>query len=447
MSPKKELYQFTRDFETQVAYLTCTSKSFFGRIGHALDPDSFAQEAAQMAVRAAQQIATDLGHGPGDSVLVLQRVRRWMDDGKLKNAQLISVSDLLDAAEDAGVMQEEAAVTEVTPILKHRVRATIVEKAMSEYSARGDFSNVVDLVDYQHRLGVQDVSLGTRVGPAAFATIDSFRHLDRLPTGIMELDAALSNGMPRGQLGMFIGGPGDGKSMQLSHIAGTSWRAGLSVGYATLELPEHIVLARLMANVTGLPIDPILDGDKAAERLIERMELGQCVLKSFTPQATTPDDIHDWAKMVEDASGRKMDVLVVDYADKLTARLKGKKRDDGNVYTTMELVYEGLRLHAEKNKSWAWTASQQGRKKKDQGKNRVADLDDVADSMGKVRVADLVITLNGREESTQMEWFIAKNRTGKSRIKVGPLPVDFAAASMVMRASPADGQASMGDTW
>jgi hypothetical protein len=92
-----------------------------------------------------------------------------------------------------------------------------------------------------------------------------------------------------------------------------------------------------------------------------------------------------------------------------------------------------LRIHADTRKTWTWTASQMVRRGKGD-KKRVADIDDGADSQGKVRVADLVITLNPREDATLMEWFVPKFRLGRSMTRVGPLPVDFAHGSMVMRA-------------
>jgi len=40
-------------------------------------------------------------------------------------------------------------------------------------------------------------------------------------------------------------------------------------------------------------------------------------------------------------------------------------------------------------------------------------------------VVDIVVTLNYDDEAQEMTFFIAKNRTGRSRKEVGPLPVDF----------------------
>lgn len=429
---KVEPYPFTPSFEQQVVFFSCTRPKFFGRVEQALDIDSMPTEAARLALQAVKAIYGDLGHGPNDALLVIQRLRRWSDDGKVPMPKIQAVSDLLDAAEDAGLADEEAVMGELAPVLKQRTFHEAVKTSMDEYSSKGDMNKVVSMITRAQRVGTADMSLGTRVGEASFQVIEAVRNLDRLPLGIMEVDAAIGNGMPRGQLGVLVGGPGDGKSMGLNHIAGFGWSAGLFTGYVSLELPEHVVLARLKANVTGETIDSILEGNSAAKYKLGGMRMGPMIYKWFTPQATTVADVTDWVKQAEDVEGRRMDLLIVDYADKLTTRLKGGSKTQDNQYTTMELVYEGLRIHADERKAWTWTASQAGRKNK-KDKNRVTDLDDVADSMGKVRVADLVLTLNVRDEGATMEWYVAKNRTGKSRIKVGPLPVDFASGAMTVR--------------
>ncbi len=115
---------------------------------------------------------------------------------------------------------------------------------------------------------------------------------------------------------------------------------------------------------------------------------------------------------------------MVDYADRVGA--KAKKGEQQSEYLGALSVYEGLRLYAAERKIFCWTASQASRQK-DARKKRL-DLDDVADSMHKIRVADLVITLNvtGDDGTDPMiKLFIAKHRTGRSRVEVGPLPTEF----------------------
>jgi hypothetical protein len=153
------------------------------------------------------------------------------------------------------------------------------------------------------------------------------------------------------------------------------------------------------------------------------------VVRDFTPYATTLEDIKEWVDQCEQFYGRKMDLLVVDYADKVGAKAK-KGEQQSNEYTSGRVVYEGLRIYADARKMFCWTASQANRQK---DRKKVLDLNDVADSLHKIRVADLVVTLNlqGEGEETEVVLNIAKHRTGRSRVKIGPLPCAYELGQVV----------------
>lgn len=437
LSLTKEPYFFDPDFERAVIALCAMRTRFWSRIGHALDPDCVQLPGSKLALETCGLIAREVGHGPSSGLILVQRLRRLMNDGKITLNSVQEVTDAIDAAEDYGLPDEEDIIAELAPVLKRRIQSTAVIASHDEYAKKGDFKQVVDLIHRAERLGVTDTSVGTLVGPAAFAEIAAMSTLVRLPTGVLELDLQLADGLHRGGLGIVMGGAGDGKSMHLIHQAATAMaRDQLFVGVATLELPKAVQLARLFANLTGVPTNQILvnAADRAeAERRVGYMMasglVGPCLVEEFAPHATTVADIKDWCNRCADIHGRPFDLLVLDYGDKLHHPMK-----NDNEYERMKWVYEGLRRNiAVDLNMWVWTGSQAARGSKDQGKR--LELHHVSDSMHKVRVADIVLTLNAREEGTQMLWFVAKNRLGKSRFQVGPVPTHFECARMVPAAS------------
>lgn len=426
VSPKtNQPYGFAPNFEAAVVTLACCRPKFYGRVGHALDTELLTSPTAKRALEAANAIAQELGHGPSSTLLVTQRLRRWMQDGKVTFEQVREVAELFDDAEDAGLPGEEDVVNELAPILQRRLRDEAVHAAIDSFGKSNDLSKVVALEERATRIGQVDTSVGTVLGAASFEEIAQLKQLERLKTGVVELDDVLSGGLQRSALGVVIGGSGDGKSMFLSHVGGISVLGGLHVAYATLELPRPIVLARLKANMTGITINDILDGSTlAAQKRLEAIgpRIGRCVVQEFTAHATTVEDIKEWVAKVEDHAGRPIDLLIVDYGDKLTAKAKKGEKEAGE-YTMGRIVFEGLRVYAVERKLFCWTASQASRVK--DSKNKRLDLNDVADSMHKIRVADLVVTLNLRGEGDEMLFYVAKHRTGKSRVQVGPLPIEF----------------------
>lgn len=218
--------------------------------------------------------------------------------------------------------------------------------------------------------------------------------------------------------------------MALNHVACQKvWEGGF-VGYATLELAKAFIEARAIANLTSVPTTDIENLDpgateKAKRRLTDALASGGVLhVKDFTPQLTQVEDLARWVEECEQERGRKMDLLIVDYADKLGA--PSRKGEQKSGYETGRIVADGLKNFASGKGMWCWTASQSRRKDKSKGGGAPKDLDDIADSMEKPRIAHIVVTLNAcGDEADEILYFVAKNRSGKSRQKVGPIPHDF----------------------
>lgn len=433
----KDPYGFDLEFEKAVVTLCASRSRFWARIGYALDPDCMGIPESKLVLQTCALINREVGHGPSSTMILLQRLRRLMNDGKVTVAQIQAVSQIFDDAEDHpyGLPSEDDVVAELAPLLKRRMHSAAVMLSHDEYAKRGDFTKVIDTIQRAERLGKQESSIGTIVGPAAFSEIDAMSSLVRLPSGVLDLDLQMADGLHRGGLGVALGGSGDGKSMWLTHQAAEGVRSKLFVGKASLELPKPVQLARLFANLTGIPTNQILENPndrKEAQRRMAVMapHVGACVVEEFPPHATTVADIIDWCDRCADMYGRPFDLLSIDYGDKLYHPMKG----GDNEYIAMRYVYEGMRRDIAVAKNmWVWTAAQGARPSKDQGKR--LELHHVSDSMHKVRVADLVITLNARDDGAQLLYFVAKNRLGKSRFQVGPIPTDFERARVVPASS------------
>lgn len=429
MATVKEPYGLHPGFEELVLFYTCTSERFWSRAAHVVDPESLTHPLSKLVFETARQIAKDTGHGPSSAGLMIQRLARRVHEGKVTVADLDAVNTLIDRVADLPPPDMEAVLEELVPVLRRRLFSNAILMSHDEWAKHGDFSLVSELIDKAKRLGEVDLVQGTRLNAAGFDEIRNVKLQDRLPLGILELDIQLGNGLPNGQLGVWIGDSGGGKSIALAHQAAEATRRQMFTGFVTLELPKPVQLARLYSNLIGVPVNQILDNDEdlvEAERRITLCEsaLGICEVAEFPPHATTTRDIVQWIDQKEQEHGVKMQVLVVDYADKLY-----EPRVKDNDYVAMRYVYEGLRRDiAVARGMWVWTGSQASRPSKESQKK--LDLHHVADSMHKVRVADLIVTLNPRDDG-QMEFFVAKNRMGRSRYTIGPVVTDFERARIV----------------
>ena len=75
----------------------------------------------------------------------------------------------------------------------------------------------------------------------------------QVTTGWASLDKKLFGGFNRGELNIFAGGSGAGKSLFLANL-GVNWAlAGMNVLYLTLELSENLVSMRVDSMITDIP--------------------------------------------------------------------------------------------------------------------------------------------------------------------------------------------------
>jgi hypothetical protein len=423
-------YELDPLFEQVVLYYACNQPRFWAKCGYALDPECLEHKHAKLLIATCRTIAKEVGHGPDGSLLIIQRLKRQVAAGKVGQDTLVEVSDFFDSVELLNLPGWDLVANEIVPILRKRLRFQAIQAAHGEYAQDGDFEEVGKALEHAARLGNSEIAQSVTLRGSAFDRLGAIRLTQRLSYGIAELDASLDGGIPRQSLGVFLGDSGGGKSMHLASQAGTCLMHQLFVGMVTLELPVHVQLARLIAHITGVEVNGILDNElieKEARRRFELVEphLGLLELADFPPQVTSVRDILEWIQLKEEDHGRKMDALIVDYGDKLYA----PQVKDNNEYVAMRFVYESLRRDIAVAKDmWVWTASQATRRGSKDSK-RTLDLDNAADSMHKIRVADVVLTLNPeQDDASLMNYFVAKNRLGRARMKIGPVFTDFARA-------------------
>ena len=182
----------------------------------------------------------------------------------------------------------------------------------------------------------------------------------QISTGWPCMDRKLFGGMNRGELNIFAGGSGAGKSLFLANL-GVNWALmGLNVVYLTLELSEALVSMRIDSMVTGVGTKEIfkdLDDVEMKVKMIGR-KAGMLQIK-YMPSGKTVNDIRAYIKEYEIKVGKKVDVLLVDYLDLLMPI--GKKISAENLFVKDKYVSEELRNLAMEKKVLLVTAAQLNR--------------------------------------------------------------------------------------
>jgi hypothetical protein len=135
----------------------------------------------------------------------------------------------------------------------------------------------------------------------------------QVSTGWSTMDRKLFGGMNRGELNIFAGGSGAGKSLFLANL-GVNWALnGMNVIYLTLELSEALVSMRIDSMLTGVSTKEIfrnIDDIEMKVKLVGK-KAGLFQVK-YMPSGKTVNDIRAYIKEYEIKVGRRVDVLLVE---------------------------------------------------------------------------------------------------------------------------------------
>ena len=116
----------------------------------------------------------------------------------------------------------------------------------------GEYGPVEDLIKKAVQIGLNK-DMGTNYFEDPRARLLKIKDKNgQISTGWQTIDKKLFGGMNRGELNIFAGGSGAGKSLFLANL-GVNWALqGLNVLYLTLELSEELVCLRVDSMVTEI---------------------------------------------------------------------------------------------------------------------------------------------------------------------------------------------------
>ena len=242
---------------------------------------------------------------------------------------------------------------------RHKALETAILKS-ADLLEKGEYGPVEDLVKNAVQIGLQK-DLGTDYWADPKARLEAIKDKNgQVSTGWPGLDKKLFGGFNRGELNIFAGGSGSGKSLFLANL-GVNWAlAGLNVIYLTFELSENLVSMRVDSMTTDIPSRDIFKSIDDVEMKVKMIgkKSGAFQVK-YMPTGKNANDIRSFLKEYEIKTGKKVDVLLVDYLDLMSpiaARISAE-----NLFVKDKYVSEELRNLAMELNTLFVTASQLNR--------------------------------------------------------------------------------------
>jgi KaiC/GvpD/RAD55 family RecA-like ATPase len=221
----------------------------------------------------------------------------------------------LSLVEDFGEKHTEWFLEEFESFTKRQELERAILKA-ADLLEKGEFGPVEKLI----KDAVQ-ISLQRDMGTDYFANPKErlnryFNAGGQVSTGWPQLDRLLYGGFSRGELNIFAGGSGSGKSLVMMNIALNWLQMGMSGVYVSLELSEEMTSLRTDAMLTMMSTRDIrrdIDGTELKVR-IASTKAGEYRVKGMPAQSNV-NDIRSYLKEVQIQTGIKVDFVMIDYLD------------------------------------------------------------------------------------------------------------------------------------
>ena len=298
---------------------------------------------------------------------------------------------------------------------------------------KGDFSPVEKLIKDAVQISLQR-DMGTDYFFDPKGRINKYFNAGgQVSTGWPQMDRILYGGMSRGELNIFAGGSGSGKSLVMMNLALNWLQAGMSGVYITLELSEELTSLRTDAMLTQM-------GTKAIRKDIDTTDLkvkmvgkkaGKYRVKGLPAQSNV-NDIRAYLKEVQIQTGIKIDFVMVDYLDLVMP--VSVKVNPNDQFIKDKYVAEELRNLAKEMGILLVTASQLNRSAVDEIE---FDHSHIAGGISKINTADNVFGIFTSRSMRERGKYQIQCMKSRSSTGVG-MKIDLEYDIETMRISDSD---------
>jgi archaellum biogenesis ATPase FlaH len=183
---------------------------------------------------------------------------------------------------------------------------------------KGDFNPVEKMIKDAVQISLTK-DLGTDYWGDPAARINRyFNSGGQVSTGWPQLDKIMYGGFSRGELNIFAGGSGSGKSLVMMNIALNWLQQGLHGVYITLELSEELTSLRTDAMLNDMSTKEIRKSidDTALKVRMASKRAGSYRIK-YLPAQSNINDIRSYLKEYQIQTNTRVDFVMIDYLDLL----------------------------------------------------------------------------------------------------------------------------------
>jgi len=341
MTKKEEtLQEYSRDIQELFIRMMITDAQLYTRVSNIMNPDNF-----DRTLRPAVKFLVEFS----------EKYNSIPDNNQILATTGLNLAVIPAMRESDG----EWFLDEFEKFTKRQELERAIMKS-AELLERGNFDPVEKLI----KDAVQ-ISLTKDMGTDYFSDpkkrlMNIKNNNGQISTGWPALDGKLYGGFNRGELQIFAGGSGSGKSLFMQNLSVNWAQAGLNGVYITLELSEDLCAWRIDGMMTDTAAREVFKSIDDVEMKVKMLakKSGKFWIK-YMPAQSNVNDIRAYIKTLQIETGHKIDFLCIDYLDLLMP--VSAKVSPSDLFVKDKYVAEEVRNLAKELNVLLVTASQLNR--------------------------------------------------------------------------------------
>jgi replicative DNA helicase len=327
---------------------------------------------------------------------------------QIKATGLIELSNIAEQAEE----HKDWFLEEFEGFARHKALEGAI-LASADKLEKNEYGAVEKLIKEAVQVGLPK-TFGTDYFADPRARLEALKDNNgQVSTGWKTVDDKLYGGFNKGELNIFAGASGAGKSLFLQNLALNWARAGHNTVYFSLELSEGLCSMRMDAMLTSTPTREVFKklDDVEMKVKIEGKKAG--VLQIVQLQnGVTANDLLSWVREFQTQRKIKVDAILVDYLDLMMPA--SQKISVSDMFVKDKLVSEELRNLVVSEQLLLATASQLNRSAVESVE---FDHSMIAGGLSKIQTADNVFGIfstPGMRERNRVQLQFMKTRSSGS---------------------------------
>jgi len=245
-------------------------------------------------------------------------IKKYVDEYKvMPELEIVNSSCQTDLKDASGVGQEHTdwLLDTFEKFSRHKALERAILKS-ADLLEKGDYGPVEGLVKEAIQIGLAK-DMGTDYFADPKGRLEGLKNNNgQVSTGWPSIDKKLFGGFNRGELNIFAGGSGAGKSLFLQNMAVNFATEGMNVLYISLELSEALTAMRIDSMLTGIATRDVFKNLDDVEMKVRMMgkKSGRIQIK-YMPSGKNANDLRSYVKEWSIKNKCKPDVLLIDYLD------------------------------------------------------------------------------------------------------------------------------------